>query len=265
LEIRNTLAAYAIFLIPLGIYHHHLDNPNSARLIRLIGPIQKHLLKDGFDFSKTKQLLKTSWRGPAAEFFFKVLNWSETPFYAALSSEVLRPGIIHGFDIDALVNSSMVNSEEFQLTQEHLFKRVETSHLKKDKSRDILVVRFDATGNNELDNKIRKEMAHQIKAALLKLGAGPLHGRMSAYLENSVIVVEPRGVIKPSQILQQAQTQLGLLHITDVRFDLYTAAPDQFDMNDPLVNFIVYALIGGLKVLPISIHLNNAGFVSTHA
>ncbi len=187
--------------------------------------------------------------GRIDEFFLGLRYRARSPFYARRSAENLKPNVVNGFHLDALVDDSLQGALTEQ-TKQHFLKRVE-NWSPKEKGKDILVVR----ANKEA-----------LSAALMQLTADP--AKMSAYLAKGVTIVQvpARALIKPSDILNEARKQGAVFPPNNgLRFNLYTAMPDQIDMHDELVRFVIYSLLPGLMVVPVSEQLESAHVVSLNA
>ena len=88
---------------------------------------------------------------------------------------------------------------------------------------------------------------------------------MTSRLRSAPIVVQPMGVLQPSQILHAlTQSSARWTHGTNIWLNIYTTTPDQFDMDDPLGRFIVY-MLGQDQVVPVSTLVAGAKVIAVGA
>lgn len=206
-------------------------------------------------------------RGRFVQFILNFTIWSHKPFYATRSAENLRSNIINGFHLDALVDPSFKGTEFEAQTQEHVLKRIETSDPTKEKKPDVLIVRYQPSHDHIVNESAKEQAKEALKNSLFALAGDRLRGKMTAYLARAIIVVEPiEHLIKPSIVLRDAQKAgLNIVQGSDVRFDFYTTMPEQIDMNDTIIRFIVYSLLTGTRVIPISKQVESARVTSINA
>ncbi|MFN0117568.1 MAG: hypothetical protein ACKVQC_04645 [Elusimicrobiota bacterium] len=206
----------------------------------------------------TEGTLSYSWlsyfewlRGRISQFILDKRNPTVRAFYADKSAAELEPHVVNGFYIGPLMNKDL-NPAVFEQTKEHLLSRIKTFNQDKEKDRkkDILVLRSKIAGNKEAEQLFAVTLMQMMK----ELYPG-YESEVDAYLKRvEFVFVSDVGLISPSVVLKKAHYD----ERSHLRFDFYTALPEEVNMHDPLVQFIIYVLSGDLKVTPVSERLKGA-------
>jgi hypothetical protein len=196
--------------------------------------------------------------GRIVQKWFDFLVWMEpvvAVFRAATHIRSTRVNVIH---LDPLMRDASLDSRAFTATSDYLLDRMDSAIAHN--RQDVLVVRYDGATENPEQVKMR------LLENLFQLGG--LRGRavkMKRYLQDhAIIVARPMGLIHPSDVVKEVQQTSMWRGGTNVWLNIYTTAPEQFDMNESLVNFIVFAIAGN-QVVPISTQLQGARVVAVGA
>ncbi len=100
----------------------------------------------------------------------------------------------------------------------------------KDNRQQVLVARYYPQEDPaEVEEALRKNLI------LLARGMSDekMPAEMARYLNEQVVIdMRPMGLIKPSEVLNDAAANPAWNYGTNVWFDIYTATPDQFDLTD---------------------------------
>ncbi|MCB4757603.1 MAG: radical SAM protein, partial [Elusimicrobia bacterium] len=206
-------------------------------------------------------------RGRLVQFVLHIRIRSAKPFYTIRSAAHMKANILRGFHLDALMDPILKGTEFETETRAHILRRVETSDPAKEETPDILIVRYPSSGDHVADASAKEQAKKELKDSLLEIAGDQFRGKMMAYLARVIIVTEPaEQLIKPSAVLRDAQKAgLSIVQGGNIRFDFYTAMPEQIDMNDNVIRFIVFSLLTGMRVLPISKQVESARVTSINA
>lgn len=235
-----------------------------GNIVRNLGGLQRNLMVDGFNFSKTKSLLNPVVNRVAPNvgnrFGLALLRWwygLSVPFYANNSDELPAHHIV-GFDITPLLGSSHDLNDAGRITQEHLLKRVAGFAKRKSNTPDVFLVR---------SNQDPLVPSENLRNALAALAADlNISRQMALYLNHVVIVVEGVETRIPLQVLfAKAVAQMPGQTMDGLNFDFYTTSPNAFDWDGSTKNIAFYSLLPDLLIVPVSTFMKAALLSRTHA
>jgi hypothetical protein len=224
------ITAYVLGQIYAWYYHSYLRkwgrwSPGE--------PIQFGLIRKGFDFNRTKELLDVRPLSTSE----RILSWLERTFdFRSTEVEVIHVDRLMGMHDGDLMHRVLAQLKRSQRTDQPV----------------ILVARnWEGESAESVERRLRDRIA-----AFMPEG----YGDAPVYF-----VVQPAGPLVPSEIVKTVEKKRDWIYTGQkLRLTIFTPTPGEFDWNDAAIEYLITALSGPYS-MPVTRRLKAAELAPTQA